>query len=414
MLTFFLCFFSFLFFFFSFFSLFFFFHLLPVAPAGVRVRIGLGGVGGDAGRAAGIGLVRSSVTGIVRPFAAGWSVWAAGLCVEGLLLAVISLFVTNVPAALGLTIALHLASTVPQLPMTRALLSQTHRFLALGCRLALVCLALFGILLDTGSVSNPDTGGAIIVALMFALPLLGLVVGAVLELRVDKCVTQCLEGDFQSLATTNAVRKQAIVMGFAAAKRREIESEERARISEYKRSKLASLSKDPAAVAEHHDEDAAMFDEDEDIPRDPHLESLRATDRALDRLGADFITSYFMFVGVVAFLALCIVLVGIVYASTTSEFIPQAPLTSSSDPAFINNHEFANYADWTEFRQECCCSVGTLRGGGGFFFFFWGGGVFCLPCTAGAGVLGLPCTWAHAHQRRVLFSLYTNTIKQIK
>eukprot|EP00163_Fabomonas_tropica_P032276 TRINITY_DN801_c0_g1_i22.p1 TRINITY_DN801_c0_g1~~TRINITY_DN801_c0_g1_i22.p1 ORF type:complete len:571 (+),score=128.14 TRINITY_DN801_c0_g1_i22:177-1889(+) len=86
--------------------------------------------------------------------------------------------------------------------------------------------------------------------------------------------------------------------------------------------------------------------------------NFQRSDIHLDMMSMKTLTQFFTVLGTIAFISLMVVLVGIVYSSVTTTFVPHEPTIIDNDPNFITNHEFALNDDWEYFVEDCCCGVG--------------------------------------------------------
>eukprot|EP00163_Fabomonas_tropica_P009943 TRINITY_DN1987_c0_g1_i2.p1 TRINITY_DN1987_c0_g1~~TRINITY_DN1987_c0_g1_i2.p1 ORF type:complete len:634 (+),score=91.75 TRINITY_DN1987_c0_g1_i2:244-1902(+) len=91
---------------------------------------------------------------------------------------------------------------------------------------------------------------------------------------------------------------------------------------------------------------------------DSLVKGVQRMDRLLNMYTAKAMANYFLILGILAFLALSIILVGIVHGATTNNFVPQAPRRADDSAEYIRAHEFAQYNDWAEFTSNCCCETG--------------------------------------------------------
>ncbi|RKP16159.1 hypothetical protein ROZALSC1DRAFT_25602, partial [Rozella allomycis CSF55] len=86
------------------------------------------------------------------------------------------------------------------------------------------------------------------------------------------------------------------------------------------------------------------------------LRITKVLDTQLDKQLLRLIVNFFLFLGLTAFLSLCIIALGYIIQWQTSSVIATKYASSSSAvQSSVQRFEFAGYSTWTEFTSNCCC-----------------------------------------------------------
>jgi MFS family permease len=82
-------------------------------------------------------------------------------------------------------------------------------------------------------------------------------------------------------------------------------------------------------------------------------------DDALTRSSLSKVVTFFMILGVVAFIGLACSIVGLLYGELNPPYIPGHVNVGFSSCKAASEFEFAKYSSWKQFTENCCCQVAT-------------------------------------------------------
>lgn len=282
---------------------------------------------------------------------------------EGVLLVCFSVLSPSPFVALVATALIHYVHALTRIFIIMNL-RPTERYVVVMLRAALGTHALGGIL----AIKVPGRAASAVsyaaLGLSIAGPVLAFLLGVWSERKILSYVARGMKGD-ESIATklrSRQVLHRRVLRGIAE----KYFLEHTAEVAARRAAEAQRLFRSDTQAQERYRQ--RYLDTPDRIPRlyvefakrnvpDLLTDKVNNANGHLARAEVHVLTRFFLIMSIFAFLAFGCVVVGVLHATTTNNFIPQEPVALPDSVASIEMFEFAGYSNWAELAENCCCTA---------------------------------------------------------
>lgn len=196
-------------------------------------------------------------------------------------------------------------------------------------------------------IAVPDAVSLTLSCVVFTLPVIGAIIGTILQFRAERKVASAMKEE-EEKCKANAEMAEPLQQ----TQEQGIELEDLD--SPHNETNLSNDGRHLQVPSADHSKKLDI--DPEPIRKTVSKRTLFAMDYQLNMATLKYLSSYFVFVGALAFICLAIGLIGILYASANSPVFK--PTTSTEDKTDATQLQFIGYGSWENFTMNCCCRAG--------------------------------------------------------